>query len=160
MRVRGRMTIGRRAVLAVLGIALVGCTTPGSVLAGKDFDYGLAKREKIVKGVTTKAEIQSMYGDPYHANRAGSSESWEYYSRTAGHDGAFADRTLVIEFNERAVVSDFKYRWKETKSDVNTNSSHRPAASPNAPGSPCNAPPPPGNPFSPDSVNQPPASAC
>jgi hypothetical protein len=143
-------------VLALLGIALAACTVSGMVLAGKEFDYGIAKREKIVKGVTTKAEIQSMYGDPYHANGSGGSETWEYYSRTAGHDGAYADRTLVIDFNERAVVTDFKYRWKETKSDVNVNASHRPPAT-----SPCNAPPPPSSVFSPDAANPPtPPSGC
>jgi hypothetical protein len=145
-------------VLGLLGIALAACTMSGSLLAGKEFDYGIAKREKIVKGVTTRADIQSMYGDPYHADKSGDSETWEYYSRTAGHDGAFADRTLVIDFNERAVVTDFKYRWKETKSAVNASAGHK--GSPAAP-NPCNAPAPAGNVFSPDAVNPPQkASGC
>ena len=159
MSVDGWKTIGIGVVLALLGIGLAACTVSGTVLAGKEFDYGIAKREKIVKGVTTKAEIQSMYGDPYHADvSGGGSETWEYYSRTAGHDGAYADRTLVIDFNERAVVADFKYRWKETKSEVNVNGSHRPAPKS---GSPCSAPPPPSNVFSPDAASPPtPPSAC
>jgi hypothetical protein len=144
-------------ILALLCAGLFGCAPPGVVIAGQPFDYGLAKREKIVKGVTTKAEIQTLFGPPYHTTTNGAAESWEYYSREAERDQAYADRTLVIDFNERSVVSDFRYRWKETKSDVNTSRDHNKATAPaqNAPGAPgCSAPPPPGNPFVPQSVTQ------
>jgi outer membrane protein assembly factor BamE (lipoprotein component of BamABCDE complex) len=158
---RTATTLWRSTILALLCAALAACAPPGAVIAGKSFDYGLSKREKIVKGVTTKAEIQTLFGTPYHTTTAGGDETWEYYSREAGRDEAYADRTLVIDFNDHSVVTDFKYKWKETKSPVNTSGTHGRGGSPaqNAPGDAplshgCGAPPPPGNPFLPESTNQ------
>jgi hypothetical protein len=151
-------TIWRTTILGLLCAVLAGCAPPGAVIAGKEFDYGLAKREKIVKGVTTKADIQKLYGDPYRTTNSGGRETWEYYSREAERDEAYADRTLLIDFNDRSVVADFKYKWKDTKSNANT-SGHGKAPEQKAPPSPgCGAPmPPPGDPFLPQSVTQLPA---
>ena len=85
-------------ILALLCAALAGCTPPGMVMAGKSYDYGLAKREQIVKGVSTKADIEKLFGDPYQTTKTGAAETWEYYSREAGRDGAYADRTLADRF--------------------------------------------------------------
>jgi hypothetical protein len=152
-----RSTIWRTTVLGLLCAALAGCAPPGAVIAGKEFDYALAKRQKIVKGVTTKADIQNLYGDPFRATNSGGRETWEYYSREAERDEAYADRTLVIDFNDRSVVADFRYKWKDTKSISNT--SHGKVVAPKAPPSPgCGAPmPAPGDPFLPQSVTQQPA---
>ncbi len=111
-------------IAALLCAALAACNPPGTVTAGKEFDYGLAKRQRIVKGVTTQGDIATMFGDPYKTSKSGNGETWEYYSRETGRDEAYADRTLTVQFNERAVVTDFKYRWKETKSQSNTAAGH------------------------------------
>jgi outer membrane protein assembly factor BamE (lipoprotein component of BamABCDE complex) len=155
-----RKIIGRQVAAALLCVALAACQPPGTVMAGKEFDYGLAKRQKIVKGVTTKADIQTLFGDPYSTSKSGNGETWEYYSRESNRDEAYADRTLIIDFNERAVVTDYKYRWKETKSPSNVSGGHGRTPPPPPDNAPCTAPPPPGNPMLPGSVNQRPTGAC
>jgi outer membrane protein assembly factor BamE (lipoprotein component of BamABCDE complex) len=146
-------------IAALLCAALAACNPPGTVTAGKEFDYGLAKRQRIVKGVTTQGDIATMFGDPYKTSKSGNGETWEYYSRETGRDEAYADRTLTVEFNERAVVTDFKYHWKETKSQSNTAPGHGKGPPPGD-ATPCTAPPPPGNPMLPNSVNQRTTGAC
>jgi hypothetical protein len=107
-----------------MALCLVACTAQHTALDGKYFDHSLAKRESIHRGVTTKRDIATMFGDPYSTKPSGAGETWVYYDReAAGLDGGYADRTMSVTFNAQSVVENVRFKFKETKSEVNTRGS-------------------------------------
>ena len=75
-----------------------------TTLDGTYFDHSAAKREAIHRGVTTKQDVEALFGQPYRIEPRGSDETWVYYDREPdGADGAYADRTMTVRFNAQSV---------------------------------------------------------
>jgi outer membrane protein assembly factor BamE (lipoprotein component of BamABCDE complex) len=121
----------RSIIIAALLAILSACS--GAVMEGKAFDHSLVTRSKIVKGVTTKAEVQKLFGDPYNVAEGAGGDTWIYYYRQSGPDNSYADRTLTIEFDGHSVVKNYRYRWKETKSPANRRGNFEPDPLPRLP---------------------------
>jgi len=105
----------------LIALCLVACSAQHAALDGKYFDHSLAKREAVHRGVTTKQDIASMFGDPYSTEPSATGETWVYYDREpVGRDGGYADRTMSVHFNAQSVVENFRYKFKETRSEADT----------------------------------------
>jgi outer membrane protein assembly factor BamE (lipoprotein component of BamABCDE complex) len=103
----------------LIALCLVACTH--TALDGKYFAHSIAKRQSIHRGVTTKQDIATMFGDPYKTEGTGAGETWIYYDREpVGVDGGYADNTMSVKFNAQSVVDNVRYKSKETKSAADT----------------------------------------
>ena len=123
------------AILTLVTLAS-GCA---SVQTGTDMGSSEKVRAEIIKNVTTKAEIATLYGSPFSTaiNQDGS-EVWTYAFNdiNASVDaatfipivGIFAGgsnvqmnmKTLIVTFDESGVVSTFSYSDANTSGEYST----------------------------------------
>jgi hypothetical protein len=103
---------------------MAACSGAQETTDGTYFDHAAAKREAVHKGVTTKQDVEALFGQPYRIEPGGSGETWVYYDREPdGPDGAYADRTMTVRFNGQSVVEDLRYKYKRTRSAVDVKGS-------------------------------------
>jgi len=110
---------------------IAGCASHGNSVL-KD-ETSAAVKNKITKGVTTKEEVRSMYGDPMTTSFTDSGkEIWKYefikmHSKATNfiplvslfNSGAKGDKKeLVVMFNDDSVVKNFS--MSASKVDTNT----------------------------------------
>jgi len=90
--------------MALLGVTMLvaGCLTGGR-------NFVAAPVKTIEKGVTTKADIEKAFGDPFRTGLDDGYESWTYfYSRWA----AFArmrSKDLYVVFNKDGTVRSYTF---------------------------------------------------
>jgi outer membrane protein assembly factor BamE (lipoprotein component of BamABCDE complex) len=113
-----------RLWLVALGMMAACSIGSETVLDGAYFDHAAAKRGAVHKGVTTKRDVEALFGQPYRIEPRGSGETWVYYDReTDGPDGGYADRTMTVRFDARSVVDDLRYKFKSTRAAANARGS-------------------------------------
>ena len=101
----------------VVVLMFVGCTTTGHYVEGRNFDE--SKKEKIIKGSSTKADILKLYGEPIDKGIDEKyNENWVYlYAETNSQynvwtSGSKADKhlkKLIIVFDDKDIVRNFVY---------------------------------------------------
>lgn len=94
------------AGLAVLLATLVGCATVGR-------DFATHNVDQIHIGETTRAEIQTMFGEPWRTGVEDGKRTWTYgkYRWSAFGDAETTD--LVVRFNQDGTVSSYVYNTTE-----------------------------------------------
>ena len=113
-----------RLWLLALGVVAACSIGPETTLDGAYFDHAAAKRGAVHKGVTTKQDVEALFGRPYRIEPGSSGETWVYYDReTDGPDGGYADRTMTIRFDAGSVVEDIRYKYKPTNAAANAKGS-------------------------------------
>lgn len=64
-------------VVAALSVALIGCASSGNKSIENETQVGV--QSKLVKGVTTKEQVKSFYGDPSGVSfTSDGKEQWQY----------------------------------------------------------------------------------
>jgi outer membrane protein assembly factor BamE (lipoprotein component of BamABCDE complex) len=96
MRMRARFAIG-----ATL-LACAGCFT-----VGRNFVAGPV--QSIEKGVTTKADIQGSFGDPFRTGLDDGYESWSYVYNRWSPFSATSSKDLYVVFNKDGTVRSYTY---------------------------------------------------
>src|SRR5262249_21018763 len=121
----------RPCLLPLCLVAACGLLAPETkTLDGTYFDHSAPKREAVHRGVTTKQDVEALFGQPYRIEPKGSGETWVYYDREPdGPDGAYADRTMTVRFNAQSVVDDVRYRDKRTRSAADVKGGSSPSGS-------------------------------
>ncbi|MDX1634607.1 MAG: outer membrane protein assembly factor BamE [Marinobacter sp.] len=96
---------------AVLGLAAVMMVAAGCATVGRDF--ATHKVEEIEIGETTRAEIESMFGEPWRTGVEDGKRTWTYgkYRWSAFGDAETTD--LVVRFNEDGTVASYVYNTTE-----------------------------------------------
>lgn len=96
----------RLAGLAMLLTAFVGCATVGQ-------DFATHNVDQIQVGETTRAEIQSMFGEPWRTGVEDGKRTWTYgkYRWSAFGDAETTD--LVVRFNSDGTVSSYVFNTTE-----------------------------------------------
>ena len=101
-------------VPTVLGLG--GCAMGNESLAKED---ATTLEKKIIKGKTTRAEIQTMFGEPTEKGTKSGREYWMYRLQTAsaktfipfvnltGGNSGTEIKDLTIEFNKTGVVTSY-----------------------------------------------------
>ena len=101
-------------VVVLLAISVAGCTT-----GGRDFDEKVIPR--IVKGKTTKAQIQEWLGSPQERGLQEGLETWTYrFVKNLGPLTQGQTKDLAVWFEKSGVVNTFSYTtnfapWKVSK---------------------------------------------
>ncbi len=95
--------------LAYLGVVvLLAISVAGCVARGRDFDEQVIPR--IVKGKTTKAQIQDWLGSPHERGLQEGLETWTF--RLMKNLGPFTQeqtKELTVWFEKSGVVNTFSY---------------------------------------------------
>lgn len=104
------------AVVVGGAAGLGGCAAGDQVLAKED---ATTLQQKIIKGKTTKAEIQTMFGEPSEKGTKNGREYWMYRLQTAsaktfipfssmatGNSGTEI-KDLTVEYNKAGVVVNY-----------------------------------------------------
>jgi len=91
----------RSGVVVLLAVVLAGCWT-----VGQEFDQQVLP--DIVKGKTTRAQVQDWFGSPYEKGLQGQYVTWTYrYIRV--EFGKDRSKELVVYFNKDGVVHTYSY---------------------------------------------------
>lgn len=100
-------------LIAVTIVALIACAT-----SGKQFDR--THVNDIKKGVQTKDQIRTWFGEPYQVTKpltghpAGCVERWTFVHAYSSHGGLRTESSaLIVDFDSNGVVCDHAY--SETK---------------------------------------------
>ena len=96
----------KTTVLAILIAALAGCATVGR-------DFPTHNVDQIRIGETTRAEIQTMFGEPWRTGVEDGKRTWTYgkYRWSAFGDAETTD--LVVRFNPDGTVSSYVFNTTE-----------------------------------------------
>lgn len=86
---------------------LVGCVTVGT-------DFPSDKVSQIQIGVTTKAEIKAMFGNPWRTGVDSGDVTWTYALYHASIGGKAEAKDLVIRFDSNGVVKSYSYNSTAT----------------------------------------------
>ena len=88
--------------ICILFISAAGCAT-----VGHDFPADQVNAIKI--GMTTKAEIKTMFGEPWRVGLEDGRETWSYgqyhYTMLSEKDA----KDLVVRFNEKDIVESYTF---------------------------------------------------
>ena len=97
-----------KSLICILAIvfAFSACGT-----VGKDFD--IDKAEKIVKGMTTKDDIQAMFGPPFKKGVQNGHPIWVYEKSVYNAVGKDITKSLIVEFESNGVVSKYQIMSNE-----------------------------------------------
>jgi hypothetical protein len=98
-------TIRRNLAVAALGclaLAAAGCFTVGD-------NFSSMPVKKIEKGVTTKKEIEKMFGDPFRTGLDDGYESWTYYYNQWSILSQTRSKDLYVVFNKDGTVRSYTY---------------------------------------------------
>jgi outer membrane protein assembly factor BamE (lipoprotein component of BamABCDE complex) len=116
--------MNKKMIASIICIALVlpttfslgGCAMGNESLAKEDAN---TLQQKITKGKTTKAEIQTMFGEPTEKGTKNGREYWMYRLQTAsaktfipfvnltGGNSGTEIKDLTIEFSKTGVVTNY-----------------------------------------------------
>jgi len=97
------MKLIKNTLLALMVVGLfAGCATVGQ-------PYAEHKVADIVIGETSKADIQSMFGNPWRTGLESGKQTWTYgnYRYSAFSDAQTSD--LVIRYNKEGKVASYTY---------------------------------------------------
>ena len=109
--------MNRLFLLCAVCLCLVGCSTTQKVTLGNDFDA--AKREQIIKQVSTREDVAKLYGEPTdktidenynekweyrYAQRSDKISLWDYSSQ-----GTIRMKKLTVVFDDKGVVQNFVF---------------------------------------------------
>ena len=123
------------ALMLVLSVAIFGCATPYKPLSERNSSLTQGNVQmNLVVGKTTKADVLEKFGSPNITTRDGSGqEVWSYQreaqvaqsasqsgywsiilagqsTSAAGFESSSRMITLIIKFNDKDVVADFRSR--------------------------------------------------
>ena len=92
--------------LVVLSLTVAGCATVGQ-------DFATHNVDQIEIGETTRADIQTMFGEPWRTGTEDGKRTWTYgkYRWSAFGDAETTD--LVVRFNQDGTVSSYVYNTTE-----------------------------------------------
>lgn len=96
----------KTTAIAILFAALAGCATVGR-------DFPTHNVDQIRIGETTRAEIQTMFGEPWRTGVEDGKRTWTYgkYRWSAFGDAETTD--LVVRFNPDGTVSSYVFNTTE-----------------------------------------------
>lgn len=116
------MRMKKVVALAVVSMAMVGglsgCSHGTQALASENQQ---SLESKLVRGKTTKAEVQALFGEPAQKSNRAAGESWLYTSNEMSAktfvpflpiitgDYGTKMRNLEINFNKKGVVADYEF---------------------------------------------------
>jgi len=94
--------------LAAAGLLMVsaGCAT-----VGKEFPDENVRRIRI--GVTTRAELKAMFGDPWRTGIENGTETWTYGRYKYRLLGQTDTKDLVVRFDDNGVVRSYSFNTTE-----------------------------------------------
>ena len=90
------------AMLALAGLVAAGCFTVGE-------NFSARPVRKIEKGVTTKAEVEKLFGQPFRTGLDDGYESWTYVYNKWNAVTATRSKDLYIVFNRDGTVRTYTY---------------------------------------------------
>ena len=101
----------RILLIRVLPLTLVLALGAGCATVGKDF--ATDKVDQINIGLTTRSDIQEMFGEPWRTGIEDGRPTWSYgkYRWSAFSDAETTD--LVVRFNDDGSVSSYVYNTTE-----------------------------------------------
>ncbi|MDH3520288.1 MAG: outer membrane protein assembly factor BamE [Myxococcales bacterium] len=95
--------LGTAALLVALALVLgAGCMSVG-------VEFPVEPVRDIEIGVTSRADVQRMFGDPWRTGIEDGQRTWTYGRYRYSLFGAAATRDLVLRFNERGVVTSYTF---------------------------------------------------
>ncbi len=116
-------------MVAVFCFCISGCTTTNNFVQGRDFNA--ERREQIVKGQSTKADILSLYGDPTDKGIDNKENEYWIYLYVESHNefniwtnssrGNKRTKKLIIIFDHKDIVQNFIYSNSDNPSSFKFN---------------------------------------
>lgn len=103
------MTLFQR--FAVLTLITLTMTAAGCASVGRDF--ATHKVEDIEIGETTRAEVETMFGEPWRTGVEDGKRTWTYGKYRWSAFGEAETTDLVVRFNEDGTVSSYVYNTTE-----------------------------------------------
>jgi outer membrane protein assembly factor BamE (lipoprotein component of BamABCDE complex) len=97
MRSRNRVLWG-----GLLWLTLVGCFT-----VGKNFPSGPVR--KVEKGISTKADVRKMFGEPFRTGLDDGYESWTYVYNRWNMLSTTRSKDLYVVFNKDGTVRSYTF---------------------------------------------------
>jgi outer membrane protein assembly factor BamE (lipoprotein component of BamABCDE complex) len=98
-------TVRRRVTPLMIACAILfaaGCLNIGSNFPSKPV-------KKIEKGVTTKTEVQKMFGEPFRTGLDDGYESWTYVYNKWSVFSATRSKDLYVVFNKDGTVRSYTF---------------------------------------------------
>ncbi len=102
-------SVGRLFLLTAILLCLtVGCATVGHEFAVEEVD-------KIEIGETTRANIKSMFGEPWRTGLEDGQLTWTYADYHYSLFGSTSTTDLILRFNQQSIVVSYTYNTTETR---------------------------------------------
>ena len=100
-----RHRLAALTTVLVFAVSLAACVGP----IGRDFP-SLKPGAEIKNGVTTKADLLKMYGDPTQVGIKDGDQTWTwyYFQKGSGKDGDLS-KQLEVTFNPQGVVKSYYF---------------------------------------------------
>ncbi|MDY0362221.1 MAG: outer membrane protein assembly factor BamE [Desulforegulaceae bacterium] len=93
-------------LLIVFGFIFSGCATIGQ-------DFPSSKVNLIETGVTTKADIEKMFGTPWRTGMENGEKTWTYGFYKYRSIGESSTKDLLIKFSSKGIVSSYSFNTTE-----------------------------------------------
>lgn len=100
-----RHRLAALTTVLAFAVSLAACVGP----IGRDFP-SLKPGAEIKNGVTTKADLMKMYGDPTQVGMKDGEQTWTYYywKKESGKEGGLS-KQLDITFNAQGLVKSHSF---------------------------------------------------
>ncbi len=91
----------------MVGVALLALSLAGCFSVGRNFTSGPVR--KIEKGVSTKEDVQKLFGEPFRTGLDDGYDSWTYVYNRWSPFSQTRSKDLYIVFNKDGTVRTYTY---------------------------------------------------